>query len=880
MRAAKRSGAAALAAILALASRAGAGDTGFVTDAPALAALGGLSPVAARKLAPGVWLPLLARPALGARGILPAAAEAPVVVALAGGGAPSEAELAVLRDAGLRTPEAGGEVVAPGRVVVGLADAAALARLARLPLVARVELDGAPLGLPPPLATTAAEVQALDAHQAHDAAGLTLRGAGVVACDVDTGIDVFHPLLFRADGGYRAWQDRDGDGVFVPGIDAVDLGKGPVVLRLHDARVFDVGGGGPHFGSGDGRFVAGHDWLYADLDGDGVRDQGRAAGFDDASPSFGEPLFAADDVDGDGVLAPWEKLVGLGSSKVRVVRAGNTFYVRGQNLIDTPRAGNVLHGTASATVLAGGTPGLAAHTGIAPDAELLFAVRGEATAALYTWAFWCVQEGARVVLHEYAPWQGFPLDGSSLLEQFIDETSARGVAHVAPAGNLATKRKHYLHAHPGAATTTVEIEAPARHPGGPFHLLGVTLLWRDASRQPVVVLESPTGTTRELPLDGVLVTGFEGGLRLSASRSVTTRSTVQLDALVFTDDLSADLPAGRWRLRWTEASAGAPVEVFGYVQDDLSGWDEGVYFVEHASQEHLVGHPATADAAIAVAAYTGHGHYGGEPGARASYSGRGARIDGAQALSVAAPDDPVAGGFRAGEEASYVIFGGTSAASPHVAGAAALLLQARPDWDGGEVRAAIRSGALADARVGSVPSHDWGWGKLRVWASLFGKDAPLPGPAPRIEVPPVVAVAGHDRIVEVRAVDVDASGAELGPVARLELDRDYDGDYDEPIVGGFVVRRSRPGLYVAKVRATSHGGSEATALARVEVVRDLEPAGGLGCAIGAGRGTWGGAILLLAVGAAAGLGLRRGGRSRRGRAVATTSARRGARPAT
>ena len=58
-------------------------------------------------------------------------------------------------------------------------------------------------------------------------------------------------------------------------------------------------------------------------------------------------------------------------------------------------------------------------------------------------AKFCRTEGARVILHEYAPWYGYHLDGSSPLEQYIDESSAEGVVHVNPAGNLSGSDKLY-----------------------------------------------------------------------------------------------------------------------------------------------------------------------------------------------------------------------------------------------------------------------------------------------------------------------------------------------------------------------------------------------------------------------------------------------------
>ncbi len=52
-----------------------------------------------------------------------------------------------------------------------------------------------------------------------DKNGNPLTGKGVVIGDVDSGIDIFHPMFFFADGGSYNWINVAGDGVFTPGVD-------------------------------------------------------------------------------------------------------------------------------------------------------------------------------------------------------------------------------------------------------------------------------------------------------------------------------------------------------------------------------------------------------------------------------------------------------------------------------------------------------------------------------------------------------------------------------------------------------------------------------------------------------------------------------------
>ena len=58
-----------------------------------------------------------------------------------------------------------------------------------------------------------------------DKDGKRPTGKGVVVGDVDSGIDIFHPMFFFADGGEFDWIDNDNDGKFTLGTDGVDLNR-------------------------------------------------------------------------------------------------------------------------------------------------------------------------------------------------------------------------------------------------------------------------------------------------------------------------------------------------------------------------------------------------------------------------------------------------------------------------------------------------------------------------------------------------------------------------------------------------------------------------------------------------------------------------------
>ncbi len=128
----------------------------------------------------------------------------------------------------------------------------------------------------------------------------------------------------------------------------------------------------------------------------------------------------------------------------------------------------------------------------------------------------------------------------------------------------------------------------------------------------------------------------------------------------------------------------------------------GTLFVIAAGNDgddETVGSPATAEAALAVAAFT-------KSDELAYFSSRGPSADGwAVKPEIAAPGvDIVAArskdGFLGQPGQLYMPLDGTSMATPHVAGAAALLSQAHPQWSAAQLKATLMASAKPSNGVG------------------------------------------------------------------------------------------------------------------------------------------------------------------------------------
>jgi subtilisin family serine protease len=678
---------------------------------------------------------------------------------------------------------------------------AGLRALARERAVARVDLDRLPYWAPRPLDLTAKESQASAAwRNAAQPAGLPLTGKGITIGNLDSGIDVYHPAFFRADGGLFAWIDVDGNGRFDVGKDAVDLdGDGKAgtgeTLGLIEARVTDLRQQTPILDSVNGRYDTGRDWLYADANQNGKRDFGLAAGFDDKTPTFGERLFVAEDANGDGQLGTDEKLRALKTSKISNTYLGGVARARGVDLAKTPNGVEGLHGTGTSGIMVSGQRGHLSRVGLAPDADLVMAVANDNQrnptdpyGGISDALIWLVKERkVNLVLHEYAPWSGLHLDGSSSHEQLLDQASGLGIPQVTPAGNLAMAGdKHARLQLAAGATGTLPFEIPTGDPRGQHSFAQLSFLWRDTAAALTFELTDPAGNKKTLTTDNTQGDWWDAGFTIAyySWRSDSPRGTALFNIYLIGGDANGAKPvtAGTWTLT-VKNPAGKAVELWGYTADALSSWGPGIGFRAHTQAEGTICWPATADTAITIGAYAAHV---GKPyedelveksGQLRGYSSRGKRIDGTSIMDIAAPDNPltpvnrfVTGGPVQHGLGEYIVFGGTSGAGPHVAAGVALLLQKEPTLTAAQVKKRVRDSALVDADVGAVPSDNWGAGKLRIYRMLFGED-------PVASKPPTVTIQGPAGVYEGDKVSLRAmvDDAEDGPdKLRVRWDVGYD----------------------------------------------------------------------------------------------------------
>jgi len=349
------------------------------------------------------------------------------------------------------------------------------------------------------------------------------------------------------------------------------------------------------------------------------------------------------------------------------------------------------HGTAVAEVV----------VDVAPDARIHFAQATDPVAFRAALDWLVDEQGVDVVTSSLA-WTEGPLDGTGALDRAVAAEWAGGVPVVVAAGNSADK--HWrgpfrdadgdgFHEFEGAR------ELASIHGGVPLPagvLLGATLQWDDWEGSPdayrLLVFERQPDGTQVLVAEPPRDPG-------SVDPSINFGAPLPRD----TGPLSFAIHRG--------TEAGDDVVELWAIKAPLQG----------AVAERSLLSPGTSRAVVAVGAYN---HADGR---LEYYSSQGPTTDGRRGIDVVSPTrvtNSVYGDVSRGEPG----FWGTSAASPHVAGVAALLLQADPTLTPDELERTLHGTARDTGPAGPDPAT--GYGYLDAYAAVDAVRTGDPGPDP------------------------------------------------------------------------------------------------------------------------------------------------------
>lgn len=550
-----------------------------------------------------------------------------------------------------------------------------------------------------------------------DKNGNPLTGKGVVIGDVDSGIDVFHPFFFFADGGEYNWIDADQNGLFEPGTDAVDLNRDGIagegeILRYIEMKDRTMGMIGPD----ESKYNPDLDFLYNDKNNNEKRDYGEKGGFTENDPSYGEQLFISTDTDNNNTLDIGEKLIALKTSKVRAVREKDgTIRRRGIDLIKTEQD-SIGHGTGVSGIILGGHYGVQKIHGIAPDAEIVHANIKYNYTPRFVRNFpdlikFLRDEKINILLFEDGEWGWEFLDGSTEEEELTNQMARDGITVIGGGGNLASGRMHIKDTLKNQTKKEYKIKCPKTSETKKNDGVFISFLWKDKNNNLSFIVETPDGkkSTSLFSGDGFINVGK---YNIFFSRDISARGTVMF-RMGFSQKDSGTVD-GEWKI-----SVYSPeyTIINGYVVDISQSWSGTSHWLSNIADETTVTFPSTADSCIAVGAYVVNFPFfaGDKLGGLCNYSGRGFNINGKMGIDICAPGHTT---FTSMKKNGYMIFSGTSSAAPHVVGTVALMLQYNPGLTHSQIRQILLKTAASDEFTGKTPNTNWGYGKLNKEAAI------------------------------------------------------------------------------------------------------------------------------------------------------------------
>ena len=545
-----------------------------------------------------------------------------------------------------------------------------------------------------------------------DKEGRPVTGKGVVVGDIDSGIDIFHPFFFFADGGEYNWIDVDKNGTFTPGLDAVDYNNDGIASINEVLRYIEMNNNTYNVLKTDKEnFNPDMDFLYNDKNGNKKRDHGEKDGFSEQDPTYGEQFFIAIDANQNGVLETGESIIALNTSKVRAVREKDgTIRRRGIDLIKT-EPDSVQHGTSVAGIVLGGHYGVQKLHGFAPDAEIVMANIKYDYTPRFVRNFpdmikFLRDEKVNILLFEDGEWMFEFMDGSTEEEMLTNELARSGITVIGGGGNLASGNMLVRSKLKKAQLETFKFSSPATGEGKKNDGSFVSFLWKGKDKEAVFTVLTPDNKLSKEIKEGSGILKV-GNYNINYARVVSPKGTVMM-RFAFSEKDSGTVK-GDWQIR---VHAKDEIDLFGFIVDVTQSWGGTTrWYSDKISDEGTVTFPSTADSCIAVGAYTVNYAWGTNDaiGKLCYYSGIGYNISGKVGIDICAPGHST---FTCGPNNSYTLFSGTSSAAPHVVGTAALMLQINPALTHTDIRNILRYTAVSDEFTGTVPNTKWGAGKL------------------------------------------------------------------------------------------------------------------------------------------------------------------------
>ncbi len=415
------------------------------------------------------------------------------------------------------------------------------------------------------------------------------------------------------------------------------------------------------------------------------------------------------------------------------------------------------HGTHVAGIAAGnGSSSASEYIGVAPDADIVFVKTTFQDVDIIDGITYIRQKAAAAgepfVINLSLGSQDGAHDGTDPMETEIDEilSATSGSAVVVAAGNEGSDAIHADSTVSTGRSITYQFSIPAYTPSGVAQNDYVDFdMWYNAGDQLTVSVTSPRGHVVTVSSGSQNGNGDEtndGDVQIfnAANGPDTLNSEKECAIQIINYPSSSPAPlAGLWTITITGAvvTQGGAYDI--WLSDASMSGDDGSIpeFLSGYSFRKLVSSPGTSKKAITVGSYVTR--YAWESiddtawvfadsdrtGNFSTFSSMGPTRDGRQKPDLCAPGEVIVSALSKDTSPApdpslivpddkHIVMEGTSMAAPHIAGVAALMLQAKPSSTSDQLKNAMISSGRKDSFTGSLPNPLWGYGKIDATGSM------------------------------------------------------------------------------------------------------------------------------------------------------------------
>ena len=405
------------------------------------------------------------------------------------------------------------------------------------------------------------------------------------------------------------------------------------------------------------------------------------------------------------------------------------------------------HGSHVAGIVAGnGNSSFKRFVGVAPEADIVVVKGGDGTFSStriidgMTYASnKAASNGKPVVVNLSLGSQSGSHDGTSAYETAINSfVSSAGKVVTVSAGNDGDGLIHISGNVSPGNTTSISVTVPAYTPNAGANNDKFQLdIWFSNLLGITAETVSPNNVHLQVSADNSSSTSSADGSIDMYNFNSQAPNFSRVVQVVASDNLTTAPKTGVWKINLTGANTTASFDA--WLSSTSLGGSHA--YLTNGDNNKTVAMPGTAEGAITVAAYVtknswpsvdGNTYvYSSNPtvGARSSFSSIGPTGDGRQKPDIAAPGQGIVSVLSSSVDttgnvtsvvpgAKYQLMQGTSQAAPHIAGTAALLLQADRTLTAAKVKSYITSTGRSDSFTLLAPNYSWGYGKVDAYKAV------------------------------------------------------------------------------------------------------------------------------------------------------------------